>query len=312
MRDTGTGTGLRQGDVVSVLLDGVGATVGLTDDPCRVAIISQTCDVAQRSKPYCLVAPAEQIDSGYHRAVLKGRKPLLVPLDDDTGGRWVADVGRAFSVGKDALDSAQVVMRAATSDHGKQASRIRARIARAFGRFPFPDEVHPVFVALEDRLRSKAGTSGNLGRVIDLIDDVRVGADHWDSPGRSLTLYLLLPSTELISADDCDPAWTHERVRGWRDEDGDGLDIPLDRMCELILANRGQGTDGRGADLTTLSHLWGMFGQALLSALISPHLTHEVVRVDVEVLSDDDMTVRAYRGTEALDLQALSDAHRRT
>jgi hypothetical protein len=87
---------LRQGDIIRAHLGGIGKTVGITEDPCCVAILSQTCDVTQPSKQYCLVAPAAQIEDHLHRAALKGRKPLLVPLDDESGGRWTADLGRAF------------------------------------------------------------------------------------------------------------------------------------------------------------------------------------------------------------------------
>jgi hypothetical protein len=299
----------RQGDVISARLGGIGEPVGLTNDPCHVAILSQTCDVAQPSKEFCLVAPAEQLPDGQHKAVLKGRKPLMIPLDDDAGGRWAADAGRAFSITKSILGTAQLVARCAASDHGRQATRTRARIARAFGRFPFPDEVHPVFAQLEDRLRSKAGTSGNLGQVIDLIDDIRITADQWDKPGRHLKLYLVVVGSELIPAEDCDPAWTWNRVKGWTVKDTHGF--TLDRVCELILANHHDGEDHRHDDLTSLWHLWREFGTALHSTLIKPHLDDEVTRVDVEVLSDDDMTLRVFKTTEALDLQALSDANLR-
>lgn len=300
---------LRQGDVISVSLGKTGESVDLIDDPCCVAIVSQSCDVAQRSKSFCLVAPAQQIADDEHRAALKGRKPLLVPLDDDCGGRWTADLSRAFSIRKSVLRTAQVIVRCAESAHGQQAARIRSRISRAFGRFPFPDEVHPVLAKLEDRIRSKAGTPGNLGKVIDLIDDIRVTADQWDKPGRHLKLYLIISSNELIPADDCDPSWTWSRVRGWSTHDE--YEPTLDRVCELILANHNGGDDDHNNDLTTLCHLWRKFGTALFSALIEPHLNDEVSIVDVEVISDADMTLHTFLRTERLDLQALSESNLR-
>ena len=176
---------------------------------------------------------------------------------------------------------------------------IRRRIARAFGRFPFPDPVHLVFQGLRERLQTKAGTAGNLGTVIDLLSEIRVTADQWDNPGRRLTVYLILAQDELILDEDADPAWTWSRVRGLGSKDPRHL--TLDQVCGLLLDNRDV------HDMTTALRLWQQFGRCLHESLIAPRLSIEVPVVDVEVVSDAEFTLHQFNRSESLDLEALSD-----
>lgn len=296
------GGDLRQGDVVVVdPLGSSGVGVGLDEQAAAsVAILSQTCDVVQPSKTHCLVAPVIQASTAEIAAARTGRKPLLLYLDDGAGtGPWVADVGRAFSIEKEQLVRGRRVGRAVQSASSIGARRLGARIARAFGRYPFPDEVYPVFSKLQDRLRAKAGTAGNLGRIIDLVEEIRVSADQWEAPGRHLALYVIVSSEFLIAEEDGDPAWSWARVVGGGAQESLG-NLTIDRVCELLLAN----IDG---DRTSLLHLWREFGQALYVSLIAPYLNDEVTAVDVDVVSDVDFTYRDAMRSESLDLETLSD-----
>lgn len=294
---------LRQGDIVVVDPIGQGGTaVGLNGDAAaRVAILSQTCDVVQPSKNYCLVAPVIEASGAEMSAARTGRKPLLVYLNDASGnGPWVADIGRAFSLGKSQLSAGKLIAHVGQSASGADARRLGARIGRAFSRYPFPDEVYPVFTKLQDRLRAKAGTAGNLGKVIDLVDEIRVSADQWEKAGRSLRLHVIVSGELLISEEDADPNWSWTRVSGMTSQDVPG-NLTINRVCELLLANL------RG-DQTSLLHLWAEFGQALYRSLIEPCLNEEVVSVEVEAVSDIDFTYLDMRQSESLDLETLSDS----
>ena len=292
---------LRQGDIIRIHPGPSGESVGLVGTCVKVAILSQTRDIVQTTKRYCLVAPAEQTseDSSVFIDAFKGRRPLRIPLRDESGQRWVADAERAFSIQK--TDILSLVVHCSHDDQGESAGIIRARIARVFGRFPFPDEVQPVFKRLQDRLRSKAGGSGNLGQVIDLVSEIRVSSDQWDSPGRRLKLFLILSSEILIPNEDADPAWVWNRTKGWRDKDSE-TSLSLDRTCELILENS-------GGDATTELNLWQKFGECLYSQLVMPCLNDEVTAVNIEVVSDEDFTLRQFRHSESLDLETLSDSY---
>jgi hypothetical protein len=286
-----------------------GQAVGLGGGPAHVAILSQTCDVVQPTKRFCLVAPAEQASDDDWAMARKGRRPLSIPLSDNSGQRWLADAGKAFSVPKTSLGTAILISRGNTAEHGDQARIIRDRIARAFSRFPFPDEVHPVFQKLRRQLQAKAGRQGNLGKVIDLLADVRVTADQWSNPGRQLRLHLILSGQQLIPIEDADPSWTWDRIAGA--DASDPSDLSLDRICELILANQLDVTGPGRGDATALLHLWELFAQTVSASLIQPSLNEHVSRVDVEVISDLEFTMRDFKRSESLDLEALSDASQR-
>ncbi|MDR0989953.1 MAG: hypothetical protein LBL92_01085 [Propionibacteriaceae bacterium] len=288
---------LRQGDILRLKASPTSEALGLQDE-CYVVLLSQTCDVVQPSKSYCLVAPVERSKNGSEfQSVRKGRNPLRIPLEDTDGRQWIADAERAFSISKN--DAACFVARCASQDQGENAQMIRSRIVRAFGRFPFPDGVPPVFQKLRNRLQSKAGTGGNLGKVIDLVSDVRVEADQWENPGRRLRLYLIVPSERLISAEYADPTWSWERVIGRKFAESE-VDLGLDRVCELLLANLDK-------DPTSSLNLWRAFGLILNQQLIKPFLNDEVIAADVRVVSDEEFTFRQFIRTESLDLEALSD-----
>lgn len=298
---------LRQGDVVGIRQlilpsDKNGGWEALPT-PSGVAVLSQTCDVVQPSKARCLVAPVlvDPDDSGFTNA-RKGRKPLHLYLESDLAvpTRCLANMEYAISLPKTALAGSPIVARYVDETSGGGARAVAWRVGRAFNRFPFPDEVYPAFSKLRSQVQDKAGSAGNFGRVLDLVEDLRVAADQWAGPGRRLTLYIVVIEEQLIAPDDLDPAWSWstERVAGLRNGEREA-DLSLDRVCELILAN----TDG---DRTSLAHLWRIFGETIEGKLLVPQLDEQVVAFEVVILSDVEMTFRQYQRTESLDLEVLS------
>jgi len=289
---------LHQGDIIWINPGKAGESVGLTGSSIPVALISQACDISRRD--YCLVAPVEQPENTVLTDAIKGRRPLLVPLKDDSGEQWVANVGRAFPIPKAELSSPP--RRCSDSDQGETARTIRDRIARAYGRFPFPGEVHNVFKPLRDKIHSKVGGSGAFGQVIDLLSTIRVSAKNWEMPERQLQLFLIVPCEYFIKDEDAASSWNERRVEGWNAKKDSFSSLSLDRTCELLLLNL-------KGDKTTLLKLWRKFGDCVYSQLVKPHLNRDVATVLVTVLSDEDFTYRQYARSESLDLEALSDAY---
>lgn len=299
---------LRQGDVVGLRclsMSGTGGGAETLEAPQGVVILSQTCDVVQKSKARCLVAPVIIDPSdGELSSAKKGQKPLHLYLESITAEprRCLADMEYAVSVPKATLVGLPITARYVERASGNAARQVAWRVGRAFSRFPFPDEVYPAFSKLRRQAQEKAGSAGNFGGVLDLLEDLRVAADQWSRPSRNLTLYVVLPEELLISPDDLDPGWqwSPARVIGLRsDEPETGLS--LDRVSELILANL-------DADKTSLAGLWRLFGEVVQAKLLTPMLGAEVATFEVVVLSDSDMTFRLFQRTESLDLEVLSDS----
>lgn len=298
-------TNVRQGDVldlatipIALPTDGISESLST---PFGVVVLSQTCDIVQTSKSRCLVAPILEANQDTLSNARKGRKPLHLFLGDGEGPEpRVADLEYAISLPKKLLEGCRLLARYTDDPSGPAVMPIAYRIGRAFNRFPFPDDVYPVFAKLRARAQNRAGSASPFGSVIDLVCDLRVSADQWTGQHRRLKLWIVVPQDLIAPIEDLDPGWwwDQSRVEGLRqNEELAGLD--LNRVCELIIANRGR-------DLTTLAKLWAHFGLRTREDLLSPLPGDAVASVEVEVLSEIEMTYKQFRSTESLDLEALS------
>lgn len=302
------GANLRQGDVIEIASI-VLATCGedrpeVLQTPEGIAVVSQTCDLLQASKTRCIVAPVTSADKSIIVDARKGRKPLHLYLGDnldsiDTKPR-VADLEMATSVPKTALAGSRIDARYTLHPSGPEVAAIAARIGRAFTRFPFPGEVYPIFSELRSRIQKRSGSPSAFGRVIDLVIDLRVSADQWTAPRRHLKVWVVIPEHLIAPPDDHDPGWSWgpDRVREFH-HDEPLFSLNLHRICELILANQNQ-------DLTTLTELWIAFGSKLKAEVFRDSPNDAVTSINIEVLSETEMTYQQYRRTESLDLEALS------
>ena len=145
---------------------------------------------------------------------------------------------RAVSIPKATLVGLPIIARYVDNASGRTARSVAWRVGRAFSRFPFPDEVYPAFSKLRGQAQDKAGSAGNFGRVLDLVEDLRVSADQWSGSGRNLTLYIVVAEERLIPPDDMDPGWhwSPTRVASLRVDEGE-TGLSLDRVSELILSD---------------------------------------------------------------------------
>lgn len=304
---------LRQGDVLDIerlVLGGVVDVVASIDTSNGIAVLSQTCDVIQRNKTRCLVAPIVTADAAALNDARKGRKPLHLYLGDvpDLADPCVADIEQATSVPKTQLVGRRILRRYTHGASADGVAQIATRIGRAFTRFPFPDEIYPVFTKLRARAQKQ---KGHLGSVLDRVLDIRVSADQWTGPSRRLTLWIVVPEQLISPVEDLDPSWQWESARvAGLDKNEELNSLPLRRVCELIAT---AATDN--PDLTTLSKLWMVFGDRFRAELLDPTLAKDetdgpavetVTEIDVQVLSEIEFTYQQYRSTESLDLEALS------
>jgi hypothetical protein len=299
---------VRQGDVVEypalLFIPEEGGNPELFPTPHGVAVLSQVCDIVSTTKRRCLVAPVIDATPEDLSASRKGRAPmrLYLPSAHGVASAHVANMERSTSVPKRMLVGQRVLSRSTMCDSSPEARQLAARIGRAFVRYPFPDAVYPALRPMRELLQKRVDSGGHFGQVLDLVKELRVSSDQWDTPGRHLTLYLIVDEGLLIPGEDSDSTWSWvpQRVKDMKPGEVFG-ELVLDRVCALILANR----DG---DSTTLLRLWARLGEVLQSKYLRPPKDGEVALFDVEVVSESDMTVKQYHATESLDLEALSDS----
>ena len=304
---------LRQGDVIHLpqipsLDEG---ELGWRETHLGVVILSQTCDLVQDSKSHVTIAPLINPDPNLLSAAHKGKSPLhlyLAGFGDSEDA--IADMQRMFAIPKQLVVGRNFLARYVRHESGDVARVLAARIGRVFTRFPFPDEVNPAFAKIRDKAQNSAGTQSAFGKVIDLIEDLRVSADQWESPGRHLKLHVVVPERFLISPDDVDVDWEWSNAIVSRKRTNERLEsASLTRISELVVANcNALLTDPDSVDTTTIFYLWGAWQDKVQIELLSPGVSHEIASFTVDLLSDVEFSFAQWRKTESLDLEVLSDS----
>ncbi|MGP5208359.1 hypothetical protein ACTXJY_10255 [Corynebacterium casei] len=299
---------IRQGDVVDLpKLYFPEVTIGdfkKLPTPSGVAIVSQTCDVVQPSKQFCLVAPIlHNPKNDFVKNAAKGRRPLHLLLEDSCGTKRVADLEMVTSVPKVWLEDLPISASVPGGPSDKPAREVSAKIMRAYGRFPLPDEVVPGFDKFKKKVWGSSGKSGNFGKVLDLITDIRVAADQWENPGRKMEIYLLVEQDLMPPSEDLDPLWKSngDHCTGARTA-GESSNLTLDQVCKQILENLESNAE-------LLDELWRSFAEVVEEQLLDGIDKKEVRHCEVIVLSEVDMTYELYKTTESFDFETLSHSH---
>lgn len=303
---------LRQGDVIQVraklaMPDSFGGEARVED----VVVVSQTCDLVQHGKDLCTVAPLiPSATEGQLSAARKGQSPLHLYLPPQGGnGAFLADLQRLASVTKSVFEGGLLVYRLSGGDQGEFSRNVASRIGRVFTRFPFPDELYPAFKRLRAKMQKSAGGNGSFGKVLDHVEDLRIEADQWRSPGRSLILRVVVPSALLIEEEDCDPNWVESVKSVIGLKGGEKLaEIKLDRASELLQVNIScLGSEETPSDKTTVFKLWQVWAYRLRLEVLAGD-GPEIASFDVQVHSDEDFTYGDWKRSESLDLEVLSDS----
>lgn len=272
--------------------------------PEGVALISQTCDLVQVApNDRLLVAPVRECSPEEHSNVKKGRKPLLVLVGESLD--LVADLERVISLPRTALESSDLIGRTCPTQSGKEASQLAVRIGRAFSRFAFPNEVHSVLARLQRKVVDSYTKKTSFADLLARIEEIRVACADWDSPGRDLTIYVIVPS-DLLPAIDTKPAdwvWSAVSVSGLKTTE-QAAHLSLERVSELILCNF---RTGQQAALVELWRIWEELMQRQYLAKSDEH----VASIDLQVVSGSDLTYDLYVESEILDFSTLSLLGRR-
>jgi len=297
-------SGYQQGDVLptmpSIPIAGDDGMIGIWLTPNGTVVISQTCDVVQRSRLTVAVAPLVRLGGIQADEARAGKRPSLVHLPAINSGAF-ADLEVIATISKRWLVRHP---RTAGVETDEDVRRFGRAVARKFGRFPFPDEVVPWLAPLAQVPGSKAAKPNTPeGKVLDEVVELRVeAAGGWTKPPYELVLAVLLKASALPLFDGDDlpdlPAGLGQWLYGDTEELSRGPAEIADRLV-------------RSTDPPERYFLWQALGEAWATRCVpkgaQPKAVREAVNsVTSDVLGLDEYTLDRYRRSEQLDLDHLS------
>lgn len=260
----------------------------------HVAIISQTCDVTQKTKKLITLAPVVDLNKEDQSGVKKGRKPLLIPVgESDTRA---ANLEGIFSVPKTFLDEVSFVEASVSQSVGDEASVLAARIGRAFSRFAFPDEVHDKLKKFSDAIRDKYFKESALGRVFQLAHNIMVECEDWSANDLEITVHIIVASKNLVSSDLDD-----HNAKGEPKAEPPATGTDLNSTCQLLLDSYDQ-----DAPMRERRRLWNSLAEMVEKKYFQGPSGQYVSSVRVTVSSGDDITYTDYQRMENLEFADLS------
>lgn len=299
---------IRQGDVIDVkeiVQDSGNGQVEMRKTPYGVAVISQTCDIVQKSKKRVCVAPIIDVDDKDILAAKKGRRPLYLYLHDqyDEDKELVADLEYMTSIPKQSIVGQKIIARAVQHSSGKAAAMFADRLGRVFTRFPYPDEIPPVFKKFQKHIRSKSDKKSDIAIVLSYVADIRIGAQQWENPPYDLTVIFIVKSEFICQSEDAND-WA-SRVIGLNGQESIGtLSVP--RICALLVENISKKEE---VPDTVISNLWAAFCDCIYTDWIKPELGSGVSDVEIVTIADTEFSYRDYIESMSLDLSVLSNSN---
>ncbi|MBW0255866.1 hypothetical protein [Cellulomonas sp. PS-H5] len=294
----------RQGDVFAIdsltVVDGGGRPVEHRCD-LGVAVVSQSCDASQPSRPLIQLAPVTRLETTSAREARDGKRPRYAHLAA-VGPDLFADLDVIATAHKARLASAN---RTAGVSDDVAVRRFSGAVARRFGRYAFPDPVVACLQPLRDALASKAPKPATpLGSVLGMVSALRIEvADGWTNTPHDLTLIVVLEPGALPTGG----------------PDGDDLpDLPpgleeqlRDSSSKLQPSLIAQRLTKADATPDFRYWLWQFLAQAWAEqceAEAARHNLRETVRsVRHELVTADEFSLSRVNRSEALDLDYLSE-----
>jgi hypothetical protein len=307
----------RQGDVVQLtslpVLEPNG-TIRRHPAPNGVVILSQTCDVVLPDRLTVVAAPLVRLSGDVLRQATKGGRPRYVAVPA-AGVDAFADLDIIGTLDKNILAGTS-----ATDGTGPADADIRRfgqRVARRFGRFPFPDEVVPWLLPLTDIVAGKYGKGTGEARALEQVVELRVEATGgWTTPPYALTLVTIVRAGTLPELDEKDQIDPPPSLQRWLREPSGRLRRTSGEIANRIFAHEldPSGTSPIPAPIDRY-HLWLALAEAWAAkcaprgsdkddAAVAGAVAGGEIAADI--LSDDEYPLARYRRSERLDVEHLS------
>lgn len=294
----------RQGDIVPVTklpLVGSDGSIEQFETPLGAVLISQTCDLVQPDRPTAQLAALKRLPSTQAKEAIRGRRPRFVNVPE-LGDDVFADLEVIATVSKEYL--AELGSRPGLPAGGNHDSRFGRAIGRRFSRFPFPDELHPWIVPLQDVVQRKANKlTSPLGRVLDSVDALRLECtgDWHAGPPYDLTLLVILPRGVLPEVGENAPAVPGDLARWALGADGTVRRNPAEIADKIESANSN----------AERFYLWQYLGESLIAKCraageANPQFSDAVRSLEAEVIGEDELSYDRAIRSEELDLDHLS------
>lgn len=300
----------RQADVFdlpwNVIVDETGIAVR-EDAPHGVAVVSQSCDAYQPTRPYVQIAPVVQLKADAAMEARNGRRPSYAHLVC-LGEHWFADLHRIVTVDKHLLIG---VPRRPGVVTDKDILRFGATIGRKFSRFPFPDEVAESLKPLQDALRSKVlKPQSPLGQLVDTyIHTIHVESDsRWLGPPYAVNLVLVVKADSVPFSDRNDslpdePSDLKQQLRGAQPGQ---LASQASFLAERLLADPLLHAMTPELRYWTWQYLALSFTELCEKEAKSRGYAGKVVFSAPDIVSVDDFPLSRFEKSASLDLDHLS------
>ena len=216
---TGRSIEMRKGDAVMV-----------EDALSQVAVVSQSCDAAQPTRPEIQLAPVILLEEGKAQEAKAGKRTRYAHLAA-LGDNFFADLAIMVTIDKARLTG---VSRQRGVLEDADVRRFAGSTARRFGRYPFPDVVVACLEPMRKALASKARKPNSpLGKVLANVYSLRVEvAGNWSDHHRDLTLIVILQAGALPLTDD-----PPSEPNGLRSDMSAGAIINTTKVAERLLSS---------------------------------------------------------------------------
>lgn len=277
--------------------------------PYGVAIITQTCDLVQPSKPYAVVAPVVQLAPNKSGMAKSGRMPQYVHLSGFCQDNYFVDLAHCSTVTKSALVERERLSSGVDPNDSVAVSKFAAQIGRKFSRFPFPDEVQPWFRPLQEKITKGHGKESSLGRLLRETVDLRIQSNDWNSTGMHLTIHVIVPSSLVPALEDFEPGDASPELMNELRQNGELVEDAA-KIADRLMA-----TDARQSPAYSAPDrhmLWSAFAESLAELCqpkgpeLRPEISEAVASVTGQLSTDDEFSLFLYLRTESLDLEHLS------
>ncbi|WP_141746561.1 hypothetical protein [Streptomyces sp. LUP30] len=249
-------------------------------EPGGYAVVSQTCDVVRHVsvQPFIQLCPVRSIPADQLRQIQKYESTQFVWLPQ-LGEDQAADLTRTFTVEKSVLVGQEPIHGVETDE---EIRNFAAVVARRFGRFAFPDDLHDSMVRFRSKIVSKHGKGSDEGSALRQIHQIRAEAlPNWGAESIEVVLHFILEPTVL------------PEVETWPKGSPNLPSVSIVEAARNVATS--SGTDGVKAWMA-LAHAW--------VSLCEP--TGVIKSISAQVTTTELFSMEDIRRTEQLDMDYLS------